>query len=96
MSPTRIIFVGGFLGAGKTTLLWRAAELLARRGKRVGLITNDQAPDLVDTKFRAGRGLRTYAEGAAVLGRLNAGIHPATRNPHIDTGGRDLRIGLKA
>lgn len=57
MSQTRIIFVGGFLGAGKTTLLWRAAELLARRGKRVGLITNDQAPDLVDTKFLAGWGL---------------------------------------
>jgi Ni2+-binding GTPase involved in maturation of urease and hydrogenase len=57
MSQTRILFVGGFLGAGKTTLLWRAAELLARRGKRVGLITNDQAPDLVDTKFLAGQGL---------------------------------------
>jgi len=57
MSQTRIIFVGGFLGAGKTTLLWRAAELLARRGKRVGLITNDQAPDLVDTKFLTGWGL---------------------------------------
>lgn len=57
MTTTRLLFVGGFLGAGKTTLLWRAAELLARRGKRVGLITNDQAPDLVDTKWLAEKGL---------------------------------------
>lgn len=57
MKRTQLVFVGGFLGAGKTTLLWRAAELLAKRGKRVGLITNDQAPDLVDTKWLAQKGL---------------------------------------
>jgi G3E family GTPase len=48
--------VGGFLGAGKTTLLWESARRLTERGKRVGLITNDQAPDLVDTSLLAGRG----------------------------------------
>ncbi len=48
---TRLILVGGFLGAGKTTLLWEAAQRLAARGLRVGLITNDQAPELVDTAF---------------------------------------------
>jgi G3E family GTPase len=53
----RIIFVGGFLGAGKTTLLWSAARILVARGKRVGLITNDQAPDLVDTGLLARQGL---------------------------------------
>ncbi len=53
----RIIFVGGFLGAGKTTLLWTAAKILVARGKRVGLITNDQAPDLVDTGLLARQGL---------------------------------------
>jgi len=57
MKKVQLIFVGGFLGAGKTTLLWRAAELLTRRGKRVGLITNDQAPDLVDTKWLTEKGL---------------------------------------
>lgn len=41
--------VGGFLGAGKTTLLWEAARRIAESGKRIGLITNDQAPELVDT-----------------------------------------------
>lgn len=47
--PTKLILVGGFLGAGKTTLLAEAAKRLAARDLRVGLITNDQAPNLVDT-----------------------------------------------
>ena len=46
---TRLILVGGFLGAGKTTLLWLAAQKLTKQGRAVGLITNDQASDLVDT-----------------------------------------------
>jgi len=49
MQTTRLILVGGFLGAGKTTLLWEAARRIMDSGKRVGLITNDQAPDFVDT-----------------------------------------------
>lgn len=57
---TKLILVGGFLGSGKTTLLWEAARLLTKRGKSVGLVTNDQAPDLVDTAFlsRSGAGIR--------------------------------------
>lgn len=43
------IMVGGFLGAGKTTALLRLAEYLTARGRRVGLITNDQSSGLVDT-----------------------------------------------
>jgi len=49
MKTTRLILVGGFLGAGKTTMLWEAASRIMNDGKRVGLITNDQAPELVDT-----------------------------------------------
>jgi Ni2+-binding GTPase involved in maturation of urease and hydrogenase len=49
MKQTNILLVGGFLGAGKTTLMARAASMLADRDRRVALITNDQAPDLVDT-----------------------------------------------
>jgi Putative GTPases (G3E family) len=49
MQTTRLILVGGFLGAGKTTLLWEAAQKVMKKGQRVGLITNDQAPELVDT-----------------------------------------------
>lgn len=54
---SKLIIVGGFLGAGKTTLLSKAAGLLQARGKKVGLITNDQASELVDTLF-----LETVAE----------------------------------
>src|SRR5579864_3210530 len=46
---TRLLLVGGFLGAGKTTLLLKAAQYLTNQGYRVGVITNDQAEDLVDT-----------------------------------------------
>jgi G3E family GTPase len=49
MKTTRLILVGGFLGAGKTTLLWEAARRIMDNKQRVGLITNDQAPELVDT-----------------------------------------------
>ncbi len=48
---TKLILVGGFLGSGKTTLLAEAAKTLTAEGKTVGLITNDQAPDLVDTRL---------------------------------------------
>ena len=51
MQQTQIILVGGFLGSGKTTLLRRAARNLEARGERVALITNDQAPNLVDTEL---------------------------------------------
>lgn len=60
----RLILVGGFLGAGKTTLLSEAAKRLAQQGKTVGLITNDQVPDLVDTAILA----RTGAEVREVAG----------------------------
>jgi MIP family channel proteins len=61
----RIILLGGFLGAGKTTLMARAAGRLVQQGKRVGLITNDQAEDLVDTEIlkAAGFGVQEIAGG---------------------------------
>ena len=48
---TRVIMVGGFLGAGKTTLLYETAKKYALQGKKVGLISNDQAAGLVDTAY---------------------------------------------
>lgn len=50
---TRIAIVGGFLGAGKTTLILATARRLVERGYRVGLVTNDQGEDLVDTALAA-------------------------------------------
>jgi glycerol uptake facilitator protein len=52
-----IFFVGGFLGAGKTTAINSLAFMLSQRGKRVAVITNDQADGLVDTYYLAGCGL---------------------------------------
>ena len=52
----KLILVGGFLGSGKTTLLAVAAKRLAKQGKAVGLVTNDQAPELVDTRLLTGIG----------------------------------------
>ena len=49
MSKTKLILVGGFLAAGKTTMLNTLAGRFTGRGFKVGLITNDQAADLVDT-----------------------------------------------
>ncbi len=57
MKQTKLIIAGGFLGAGKTTLIWEAAKRLMKEGKRVGLVTNDQAPELVDTKLLRQTGL---------------------------------------
>ena len=59
----KLIHVGGFLGSGKTTLLAEAARRLARKGKAVGLVTNDQAPELVDTRLLTGVG-KSVAEVA--------------------------------
>jgi G3E family GTPase len=53
----RFVMVGGFLGAGKTTTLGRLARMYIEQGKRVGIVTNDQAHDLVDTNTFRGQGL---------------------------------------
>jgi len=49
MTKPDYVMVGGFLGAGKTTALLRLARHFTGRGRRVGLITNDQSQGLVDT-----------------------------------------------
>jgi Ni2+-binding GTPase involved in maturation of urease and hydrogenase len=56
MRRVRFVMVGGFLGAGKTTTLARLARHYLGRGQRVGLVTNDQAQDLVDTNSLRAQG----------------------------------------
>lgn len=51
------IMVGGFLGAGKTTTVGRLARHYQAQGKRVIVVTNDQAADLVDTHTLRAQGL---------------------------------------
>ena len=51
--------IGGFLGAGKTTAVARLAKHLTEAGQRVGLITNDQGRELVDTAMLRSLGYAT-------------------------------------
>jgi G3E family GTPase len=56
MAKARYIMIGGFLGAGKTTSVLQFARYLDKKGLKVGLITNDQANNLVDTKLLSNHG----------------------------------------
>lgn len=49
--------VGGFLGSGKTTLILSAAKRLSATGRRVAVIMNDQAGELVDTRLALAAGV---------------------------------------
>ena len=51
MPDTKLVIIGGFLGAGKTTCILRIAKKLVSLGKKVGIVTNDQGDQLVDTAF---------------------------------------------
>ncbi|MEX0792704.1 MAG: GTP-binding protein [Pirellulaceae bacterium] len=53
----RFIMIGGFLGAGKTTTIGRLAKAYQDQGLKVGVVTNDQAADLVDTNLLRSQGL---------------------------------------
>ena len=52
----KYIMIGGFLGAGKTTTLGRLARHYIDSGLNVGIVTNDQASDLVDTNSLRAQG----------------------------------------
>lgn len=54
----RYLMVGGFLGAGKTTAIARLARHYMGQGLSVGIVTNDQANDLVDTYTLRAQGFR--------------------------------------
>lgn len=86
-TPARYIMIGGFLGAGKTTAVARLARHLTAHGRRVGLITNDQGRELVDTKMLRSQGFATeeipggcfccrFNSLVEAAGRLTAGSQP--------------------
>src|SRR5258708_36184784 len=47
--PPLVTLIGGFLGAGKTTAINALAQRFQQTGLKSAVITNDQAPNLVDT-----------------------------------------------
>ncbi|HEY7313613.1 MAG TPA: GTP-binding protein [Gemmataceae bacterium] len=72
MKHLRFIMVGGFLGAGKTTTLARLGRYYLDRGQKVGLVTNDQAQDLVDTTSLRSQGFAVEeVPGACFCCRFN-------------------------
>lgn len=79
-SPARYIMIGGFLGAGKTTAVAALARHLSDSGKRVGLITNDQGRELVDTKMLRSRGFATEEiAGGCFCCKFNSLVDAADR-----------------
>ena len=79
MKITKLILVGGFLGAGKTSLLWETAQKVMQNGQRVGLITNDQAPELVDTAILAREGVNVAEVNGSCFCCNFPGLVDATR-----------------
>ena len=77
---SRYIMIGGFLGAGKTTSVARLAERFVQQGLRVGLITNDQGSDLVDTAMLRSRGFATEEiPGGCFCCRFNSLVEAAQK-----------------
>src|SRR5437899_6131626 len=80
MSKARYIMIGGFLGAGKTTAVAQFARRFASQGRRVGLITNDQGSELVDTAMLRSRGFATEEiPGGCFCCRLNSLVDAANK-----------------
>jgi len=78
--PARYYMIGGFLGAGKTTAVAALAQRLVGRGRRVGLITNDQGSELVDTAMLRARGFATEEiAGGCFCCRFNSLVDAARR-----------------
>ena len=72
--------IGGFLGAGKTTAVARLAERLSHQGVRIGLITNDQGRELVDTAMLRSRGFATEEiPGGCFCCRFNSLVDAAKK-----------------
>ena len=61
----KLVLAGGFLGSGKTTAIVSACRQLISQKKRVGVITNDQGDQQVDSAFVRGYGIpvREVANG---------------------------------
>ena len=76
----RYIMIGGFLGAGKTTAVAALAARLSKNGLKVGLITNDQGQELVDTAMLRSKGYATEEiPGGCFCCRFNSLVDAAER-----------------
>jgi Ni2+-binding GTPase involved in maturation of urease and hydrogenase len=88
---TRFALLGGFLGAGKTTLIGQIARRYTAAGKTVGIITNDQAADLVDTQNLRSQGF-SVGEVAGACFCCSFDEMVATADRLAETGAPDLLL----
>src|ERR1043165_2857473 len=80
MKSARYYMIGGFLGAGKTTAVAALAQHLTQRNLRVGLITNDQGSELVDTAMLRAKGFPTEEiPGGCFCCRFNSLVDAAAK-----------------
>ena len=80
ISKPRYIMIGGFLGAGKTTAVGKLAKRLTDQGLRVGIITNDQGRNLVDTAMLRSKGFATEEiPGGCFCCRFNSLVEASER-----------------
>ncbi len=81
----RYVMIGGFLGAGKTTSISALARHLVAQDRRVGLITNDQAGGLVDTRLLRSQGFVTEEiAGGCFCCRFNTLMEAAGKLTHAN------------
>jgi G3E family GTPase len=79
MARMKFVMIGGFLGAGKTTAIARLAKHYTDQGLKVGVVTNDQAYDLVDTHSLRAQGFRVgEVPGACFCCKFNDLIDTAS------------------
>ena len=79
-AKARYVMVGGFLGAGKTTAISRLAKYWSDAARRVGLITNDQGKELVDTAMLRSHGYATEEiSGGCFCCRFNSLVDAAEK-----------------
>jgi G3E family GTPase len=80
IAKARYYMIGGFLGAGKTTMVSQFATYLKNKRLRVGLITNDQGQQLVDTAMLRSRGFATEEiSGGCFCCRFNSLVDAANK-----------------
>ena len=91
----RYIMIGGFLGAGKTTAVAKLAQRLTESGLKVGLITNDQGRELVDTQMLRAKGFATEEiPGGCFCCRFNSLVEAAGKT--VLPGLIDVHVHLAA
>ena len=75
-----VTLLTGFLGAGKTTCVAALAQHLSDAGRTVGLITNDQGRELVDTAMLRAKGFATEEiPGGCFCCRFNSLVDAANK-----------------